>query len=75
MVINGINLPSIGFIRAKPIGDGGRVTLTVFPPGAGPLAGAGAATIIEVDVDEEEVRRISEMAPHLLAKKPLSRAA
>lgn len=29
MIINGMNLPSIGLIRAKPIGEGARYTLVI----------------------------------------------
>lgn len=65
MIINGKNLPSIGMIRAKPIGDGERYELTIYPPGPGPLAGAEPATMIEIEVDEAELRRIDRVAPHL----------
>lgn len=65
MVINGRHLPSIGFIRAKPIGDGARYTLVIYPPGPGPLAGAEPATMIEIEVDAAELRRIDRVAPHL----------
>lgn len=67
MIINGRNLPSIGLIRAKPIGAGARYILTIHPPGPGPLAGAEPATMIEVEVDDAEVQRIERAAPHLLA--------
>ncbi|MEO0062263.1 MAG: hypothetical protein RLZZ08_823 [Pseudomonadota bacterium] len=66
MIINGKNYPSIGLIRAKPIDGGARYELTIFPPGPGPLAGAEPATMVEVEVDEAEMRRIDRSAPHLL---------
>jgi hypothetical protein len=66
MVINDLNLPSIGFIRAKLLAGGGYV-LEVHPPGPGPLAGAEPATMIELEVDEAELRRIVDLAPHLIA--------
>lgn len=68
MVINGQNLPSIGLIRPKPLGEG-RFKLTIYPPGPGALAGAGAATAIEIVVDRAEVERIERVAPHLMAKR------
>jgi len=68
MVINGMNLPSIGLIRAKPIGDGERYTLAIYPPpGPGALAGAEPATMIEMEADRQEVLRIERVAPHLLS--------
>ena len=70
MLINGMNLPSIGLIRAKPIGDGARYTLVIYPPpGPGALAGAEPATMIEIEVDRWEVQRIDRVAPHLLARR------
>ena len=67
MVINGLNLPSIGFMRAKPMpGNAPLYTLAVYPPGPGGLAGANPATMIELKVDEAEVRRIIRAAPHLV---------
>ena len=70
MIINGMNLPSIGLIRAKPIGEGARYTLIIYPPpGPGPLAGAEPATMIEIEVDKQEVQRIDRVAPHLLARR------
>lgn len=70
MIINGMNLPSIGLIRVKPIGDGERYTLVIYPPpGPGPLAGAEPATMIELEVDRQEVQRIDRLAPHLLARR------
>jgi hypothetical protein len=68
MIINGHDFPSIGMIRAKPVGDGARYTLAIYPPGSGPLAGAEPATMVEIEVDEEEVRRIDRAAPHLLVR-------
>lgn len=68
MIINGKNYPSIGLIRPKTIGDGSRFTLTIYPPGPGPLAGAEPATMIEVEVDRAEVRRIDKVAQHLLSR-------
>jgi hypothetical protein len=67
MVINGLNLPSIGFMRAKQLGGAGRYTLAVYPPGQGALAGVGRATMVELEVDEVELRRIIRVAPHLIA--------
>lgn len=67
MVINGLNLPSIGFMRAKPSGDGDRYTLAIYPPGQGALAGVGRATMLELEIDEAELRRIIRVAPHLIA--------
>ncbi|MDX5983705.1 hypothetical protein [Sphingomonas echinoides] len=72
MFIGGHDLPCIGLIRPKELGDG-RVMLTIYPPGPGALAGAGAATMVEIVVDEAEVERIGDVAPHLLAKRPHSR--
>ncbi len=66
-MIEGRNLPSIGFIRAKPHPCGGRYTLVIYPPGPGPLAGSEPATMIEIDVEAAEVRRITNVAPHLIA--------
>lgn len=68
MIINGKNYPNIGFIRAKPIGEGARYTLTIYPPGPGPLAGAEPATMVEVEVDKAEVQRIDRQASHLLSR-------
>ena len=73
MFIGGHDLPCIGLIRPKELCDG-RVMLTIYPPGPGALAGAGAATMVEIVVAEAEVRRIEETAPHLMAKRPLSQA-
>ena len=67
MFIGGLDLPSIGLIRPKVLCDGSYV-LTIYPPGPGALAGAGAATIVEIVVDEAEVDRIGLVAPHLLAQ-------
>lgn len=66
MIINGKNYPAIGLIRAKPIGDGGGYMLTIHAPGPGPLVGAEPATMVEIEVDEAEMRRIDRVAPHLL---------
>ena len=71
MVIDGMNLPSIGFIRPKEL-ENGRFELTIYPAGPGALAGAGAATMMEIEVDAAEVDRIALVAPHLLASPPLS---
>ena len=72
MIINGMNLPSIGLIRAKPIGEGARYTLIIYPPPSpGSLAGAEPATMIEIEVDKLEVQRIDRVAPHLLAHRRL----
>jgi hypothetical protein len=68
MIINGHDFPSIGLIRAKPIGNRERFTLTIYPPSPGPLAGAEPATMVEIEVDEDEVRRIDRAAPHLLVR-------
>jgi len=69
MIVNGMNLPSIGLIRATPIGDGMRYTLFIYPaPGAGPLIGGEPATLVEIVVDKLEVQRIDRVAPHLLAR-------
>lgn len=68
MVINGLDLPCIGFIRAKPLGDGEHYTLAIHPPGPGPLAGAEPATMIELEVSKAELCRIAGLAPHLIAK-------
>lgn len=65
MNIEGRILPDIGFMRAKQIDDTDRYTLIVYPPGAGPLAGAEPGTMIELEVSEAEVRRIDRVAPHL----------
>ena len=46
--------------------------LTIYPPGPGALAGAGAATMVEIEVDEAELKRIGRVAPHLLAMRPSS---
>lgn len=75
MNIEGHIFPSIGLIRAKPIGDGERYTLVIYPPGAGPLAGTGGATMVEIIVGDAEVRRIDRVAPHLLARPPFAPAA
>ena len=72
MIIKGINLPSIGFIRAKDIG-GQCYLLSIYPVGPGPLAGVEPATMLEVEVDEGEVRRIRCLAPHLLLSNNLNR--
>ena len=66
MIINGYNLPNIGFIRAKPVGDGKHYTLSIYPSGAGPFDGTGGATMLETDVSASEVQRIQCVAPHLL---------
>ena len=66
MVINGINLPSIGFIRLKASSESGRYQLEVYPPSPGPLAGVEPATMIELMVDEAELRHIRRVAPHLI---------
>ena len=68
MIINGKNYPSIGLIRPKAIGDGSRYMLTIFPPGPGPLAGAEPATMVEIEVDKAELRRIDRLAPHLVSQ-------
>ena len=66
MVIDGFNLPSIGFIRAKPLATGGY-TLAIYPPGPGPLAGVAPATVLEIQVSDAEVCRITRAAPHLIS--------
>jgi hypothetical protein len=42
--------------------------LEVHPETPGPLMGAGGATMMEIEVDVEEVRRIARVAPHLLSQ-------
>lgn len=70
MVIDGLNLPSIGFIRAKPLATGG-FALAIYPPGPGALAGVAPATVLELVVSDAEVERIAKVAPHLItAFKP-----
>jgi hypothetical protein len=66
MFIGGFDLPCIGFIRSKPHPCGGRYTLVIYPPGPGPLAGAEPATMVEIEVGASEVRRIENVAPHLI---------
>lgn len=67
MFIAGHDLPSIGFIRAKPHPCGRLYTLSIYPPATGALAGSEPATMIELDTGVAEVRRIAEVAPHLIA--------
>ena len=66
MVIDGLNLPSIGFIRAKPLATGG-FALAIYPPGSGALAGVAPATVLELVVGDAEVERITRVAPHLIS--------
>lgn len=70
MIIDGTELPSIGYIRVKPprteLGQT-LFTLIVWPPGPGPLANADGATEIELYVDGDEVKRICRVAPHLIS--------
>lgn len=68
MVINGIDLPCIGLIKTKRLPNG-RYELEVHPPTSGPLAGADGATMMEIEVDVAEVRRIDRVAPHLLSRR------
>ena len=65
-MIDGLQLPSIGFIRAKPLATGGFV-LAIYPPGSGALAGVAPATVLELVVGEAEVERITRVAPHLIS--------
>lgn len=70
MMIDGIDLPSIGYIRVKPPRKelGERLfTLIVWPPGPGLLAGADGATELELSVEADEVKRICQVAPHLIS--------
>jgi hypothetical protein len=67
MIIAGIDLPCIGLIKAKRL-PSGRYELEVHPQTPGPLAGADGATMMEIEVDVEEVRRIARVAPHLLSQ-------
>jgi hypothetical protein len=70
MIIDGMELPSIGFIRVKPPRKelGERLfTLIIWPPGPGPLAGADGATELELYVEADEVKRICSVAPHLIS--------
>lgn len=63
MVIAGIELPCIGLIKVKRLSDR-RFELEIHPQIPGPLAGADGATMMEMDVDVAEVRRIARAAPH-----------
>jgi hypothetical protein len=70
MIIDGMELPSIGYIRVKPPRKelGERLfTLIIWPPGPGPLAGADGATELELYVEADEVKRICCVAPHLIS--------
>jgi hypothetical protein len=66
MIINGRELPCIGFIRAKPVAPD-RWELSIYPPAdTGPLDGTDGASHIEVMVDSASVERIARVAPHLM---------
>lgn len=64
MIIAHKNFPSIGHIRVKPLD--GRHRLTIYPPTfPGALMGWEPASHVEIIVDDGELRRLENMAPHL----------
>lgn len=68
MIINGLNFPSIGIIRAKPNRENDRYVLTIYPPEGGQLVGVEPATMVEIEVGKSEFERIGRVAPHLVAR-------
>lgn len=67
MIINGINFPNIGNIRAKTLPNTEDWQLTIYPPTRGPLMGHEPAVAVEVRASAKEVQRIDCVAPHLIS--------